>query len=96
MQEFSFEYLSKIKKQINNIQKEVDELNKPSPLQELKEIFGGELYKDNMLLKINHFCSIEYNPILKDKYKLTTILYGVKDEKYCSKDELINILSKNL
>lgn len=98
MQEFSCEYLNKIRNQITSIQKEVVELTKPTPLEEIKNLFGGELYKNNMLLKINKICSIEYisNYDKNKPYKVITVLYGIKNEKLYTKKELLELLSNNL
>ena len=95
MQDLDYAYLSKIKSQLSSIQKEVKKINKPSPLEELKEKFGGELFKNNNLLKVNRFCSIEYLENENNNFKLTTIIYGNKDEKYYTKDEVIELLLHN-
>ena len=75
------------------IRKEVKDLNKKNELELLQKDFGGELLRNKTLLKINRFCSIEF---FDNKYKLTTMIYGCKNEIYGTKNEITNILIRNI
>lgn len=83
----------KIIKQLSEIQKEVKKSNQENELELLQNMFGGELFYNNNLLKINRFCTIEY---INNKFKLTTKVYDVEKEILGNKNEIINLLQKYL
>ena len=93
MQETNFSSLSTIQKQIIQIQKEVQDLNKKNEFELLRDEFGGELLNNNTVLKINKVCSIEY---IDNVFKLTSMIYGMKHEIFGDRNKIVDILTSNL
>lgn len=79
LQDLTLDSMSEIRKQLRQIQSEVKKINKENELELLQQKYGGSLHKNDTILKVNRFCSIEQ---LGDCFKLTSIVYGTKREFY--------------